>query len=446
MRHRICLIEDDEILGEALQERFEEEGFDCDWFGSGTDALAALRKGGYSVAVSDIQLPDLSGEALYRKLVDGGIATLPPFLFITGYGAVDQAVRLLKLGAEDYLTKPFEVAELLARVRGLCDRLLFPRGGSLSLGCSSSMQAVEAALNRLAASASTVLVTGESGVGKEHVARALHRAGDPDGSRPFVAVNCGAIPESLMEAELFGHEKGAFTGAVREKRGVFEQADGGSLFLDEIGDMPLSMQVKVLRAIQEQQITRVGAERARPIRIRLICATHQDLTTMVEEGSFREDLFYRINVVNIEVPPLRERPDDILWHARLFLEEQAAADHRRAFTLHQRAEEALLAYPWPGNVRELRNCLERACVFSQSSVLRPEDLFGDAWQRVLACMTGGREESLADYIQQCERDYIRRALMENDGRIAATAAVLGISRKTLWDKMRKLGLNRDDPD
>ncbi len=442
MKHRICLIEDDEILGEALVERFDDEGFCCDWFKEGAAALEALRHTGYSVAVSDIHLPDLTGEALYRKLMDGRSTTLPPFLFITGYGAVDQAVRLLKLGAEDYLTKPFEVAELLAKVNSLCERLISSDTGRVPLGDSASMKAVEATLPRLAASASTVLITGESGVGKEYVARALHQASDPGQEKPFVAVNCGAIPESLIEAELFGYERGAFSGAVRSKRGYFEQADGGSLFLDEIGDMPLGMQVKLLRAIQEQQITRIGSERTTPIGIRLICATHRDLAAMVEEGSFREDLYYRINVVNIQVPPLRERPDDILWHARLFLDRQTTADHTRPYTLHPRAEEALLAYPWPGNIRELRNCLERACVFSQSTVLRPEELFGDAWQRVLACITGEREESLADYIQQCERDYIRQVLTENEGRITATAAALGISRKTLWDKMRKLGLSR----
>jgi transcriptional regulator with PAS, ATPase and Fis domain len=306
------------------------------------------------------------------------------------------------------------------------------------------MKAIETMLPRLAASASTVLVTGESGVGKEYVSRALHQAGDGDGDKPFVAVNCGAIPESLLEAELFGYLKGAFTGAVRDKRGYFEQAHGGTLFLDEIGDMPLPMQIRLLRVVQERQITRLGAERAIPVEIRLICATHRDLSVMVDAGEFREDLYYRINVVNIHVPPLRERPEDILWHARLFLDELAGTTDRRPCTFHPRAEQALLAYPWPGNIRELRNCLERACVFNQAAVLMPEALFGDAWSRVRAEMSGQHEERLADYIQQCERDYISRVLTENEGRISTTASALGISRKTLWDKMRKLGLNESD--
>jgi len=440
VNHRICLIEDDEILGEALVERFDMEGYDCDWFKDGNSALNTLKRNNYSIVVSDIHLPDITGEELYQQLLDCS-RTLPPFLFVTGYGSVDQAVRLLKLGAEDYLTKPFEVAALLEKVQILCERLIPGNIDSFSLGQSPSMKAVEAALPRLSASDSTVLVTGESGVGKEYVAKALHSVNASGNQNPFVAVNCGAIPESLIESELFGYVKGSFTGALRDKRGYFEQANGGTLFLDEIGDMPLSTQVKVLRAIQERQITRIGTEQTTQVDIRLICATHRDLASMVEDGSFREDLYYRINVVNIHVPPLRERPDDILWHARLFLNSVTAKEDRRPCALHPRAEQALLAYPWPGNIRELRNCLERACIFNQSALLRPEDLFGDTLQRVLASMNGQREESLSDYIQQCERDYISRALTENEGRIANTANVLGISRKTLWEKMRKLGLN-----
>ncbi|MCP5443622.1 MAG: sigma-54-dependent Fis family transcriptional regulator [Chromatiaceae bacterium] len=440
MSYRICLIEDDEILGEALAERFEVAGFSCEWYKKGASALRALRQPRCHVVVSDIQLPDTTGEALYRTLLEQGAP--PPFLFITGYGAVDQAVRLLKLGAEDYLTKPFDVGELLDKVTALCERLaIVGSDGSLYLGGSPGMKAIEAALPRIAASASTVLVTGESGVGKEYVASALHQVGDPEGCKPFVAVNCGAIPESLIEAELFGYVKGAFTGAVRDKRGLFEQANGGSLFLDEIGDMPLPMQVKLLRAIQERCVTRIGAEQATRVEIRLICATHQDLAGMVSEGTFREDLYYRINVVNLHIPPLRQRPEDILWLTRLILDELAVDAGRRPCVLHSRAERALLTYPWPGNIRELRNCLERACVFSQSNVLAPEDLFGDSWQRVLVGSGGQHEESLANYIQQCERDYIRRVLVDNGERIADTAAALGISRKTLWDKMRKLGLS-----
>ena len=219
-------------------------------------------------------------------------------------------------------------------------------------------------LPRLAQHAATILISGESGVGKEKVALELHRADAGGAGRPFVAVNCGAVTESLLEAELFGHEKGAFTGAARARKGYFEQANGGTLFLDEIGEMPLAMQVKLLRAIQERSITRVGGEAPIPVSLRLICATHRDLKQMVEQGTFREDLLYRINVIQLKVPPLRERKDDILWLVRLFLDQYAAQHQTTRKSLHASAELAVLEYPWPGNVRELKHAIERAYILS----------------------------------------------------------------------------------
>ncbi len=439
MSCRICLIEDDEIIGEALLERFEVENLACDWHRNGASAMRALAAKSYCVVISDINLPDMSGEELFSRIRDKG--NVPPFLFITGYGSIDQAVRLLKMGGEDYLTKPFDVAELIGKVQMLCP-LPRRRGAGLhTLGVSASMQAIEAALSKLAASDSTVLISGESGVGKEYAARFLHRGFESQAALPFVAVNCGAIPETLLEAELFGHEKGAFTGAIREKRGLFEQAHGGTLFLDEIGDMPLAMQIKLLRAIQERSIQRIGSEKTIKVDIHLVCATHRDLDQMVQAGTFREDLFYRINVVNIPIAPLRERKEDILWHAKLFLEEFGHRKDGRERTFHPKAEQAMLAYPWPGNVRELRNSVERACVLSPSLVIMPEFLLGEAWRNSLARLSDLGGETLAQYIRQCERSYIMQALAENNNRISDTAEALGISRKTLWDKMRKLDLN-----
>lgn len=283
-----------------------------------------------------------------------------------------------------------------------------------------------------------MLITGESGVGKEKVARALHHARDPEGKRPFIAVNCGAITESLIESELFGYEKGAFTGAARERKGVFEQADGGTLFLDEIGEMPLPMQVRLLRAIQERTIVRVGGERTITVAIKLVCATNQDLRSMVEQGRFREDLYYRINVLHIPIPPLRERKEDILWLAGLFLDEFARRDGGLSHHLDPAAQQALLAYPWPGNVRELRHCLERSTLLHCEALLTASALFPQspgASQEADAA-----PETLADYLRACERSYISNALDQNTGRIADTAAELGISRKNLWEKMKKLGL------
>ena len=436
MQHRICLIEDDPIMGEALAERLDFEGFACDWYRDGKSGRRGLGQRRHSVVVSDINLPDISGEQLFCELLESGQA-LTPFIFITGYGAIDQAVRLLKLGAHDYVTKPFNVGELIGKIRNLCERQQPVANANAVLGISTSMRHIEGLLPRLAASRSAVLISGESGAGKEEVARALHRSGDPDGKTPFVAVNCGAIPENLIESELFGHEKGAFTGADRERHGVFEQADGGTLFLDEIGEMPPSMQVKLLRAIQDKTVVRVGGAMPRKVDIRLICATHHDLKAMVVSGDFREDLYYRIHVVHLHVPPLRERQEDILWLAAHFLDERAnRGEARRSLT--PEAERALTSYPWPGNVRELQHCLERASILSLTPLLNVDSLFGGNW--LSAEINDVLRQPLSGYLQDCERAYIRRALCECEGRIADTAALLGISRKNLWEKMRKLDM------
>lgn len=441
MSRVICLIEDDEIIGEAMTERFEVEEIACDWYRDGNSAIEALTTTKYCVVISDINLPDMNGEELFRKLLSREQA-LPPFLFITGYGSIDQAVRLLKMGGQDYLTKPFEIVELIEKLRSMCPQLSRGAQASIRLGASPVMRALDLTLGKLAASGSTVLITGESGVGKEYVARALHEESEQvaGSTRPFIAVNCGAIPEHLQEAELFGHEKGAFTDAHRAKRGLFEQADGGTLFLDEIGDMPLAMQVKILRAIQERAIQRVGSEKPIKVDIRLMVATHRDLEQMVRAGQFREDLFYRINVVNIDIPPLRDRKEDISWYTGVFLGEFKKNNGGQRRSLHPKAEQALLAYPWPGNIRELRNSLERACVLNPTPVIMAEYLFGEAWQANLAQLDELSGETLSEYIEQCERTYIGRVFSENSERVGDTANALGISRKTLWDKMRRLGL------
>ncbi|MFA6314440.1 MAG: sigma-54 dependent transcriptional regulator [Sterolibacterium sp.] len=439
MQHRIGLIEDDTIIGQALSERLDFEGFTCDWYRDGKSARRGLEQRRYSVVVSDINLPDTSGEELFCDFLGSG-KIIAPFIFITGYGAIDQAVRLLKLGAHDYVTKPFNVGELIGKIRGLCERQQPAVNATGQLGISTSMRQIEGLLPRLAASRSAVLISGESGVGKEEVARALHRAGDTESKTPFVAVNCGAIPENLIESELFGHDKGAFTGAERDRRGVFEQADGGSLFLDEIGEMPPSMQVKLLRAIQDRAVVRVGGATPRKVDIRLICATHHDLKAMVEQGDFREDLYYRIHVIHLHVPPLRERQEDILWLAALFLDRRASpGEARRMLTAD--AERALTRYPWPGNVRELQHCIERASVLSLNPLLNAENLFGASG--ALPAEDNAPKQPLSDHLQECERAYIRRALSECGGRIADSAALLGISRKNLWEKMRKLEMAED---
>jgi DNA-binding NtrC family response regulator len=425
-------------MGTPLQERLEMDGYACDWFQSGRAAMEALRDKRYDLAISDIRLPDIAGDVLFEELRAAG-ATLPPFLFITGHGAIDQAVKLLKMGARDYVTKPFDIGQLMTKIRELTVSRAADAPNNL-LGVSAAMRTISGLLPKLAASRSPILITGESGVGKEEVARRLHRIADPDGKRPFIAVNCGAIPDNLIESELFGHERGAFTGAVKSRDGVFVQADGGTLFLDEIGEMPASMQVKLLRAIQERAVVPVGGSTRKQVDIRLICATHRDLKTMVESGEFREDLYYRIHVIQIPVPPLRERREDILWLAEYFLAEMGAVDGRQ-FTLSTRAADALTNYPWPGNIRELRHCLERASVLSSGPCFETEAIFGCAGK--VPNVEGAERQPLSDYLNACERDYIGRALAECDGRIAETAGMLGISRKNLWQKMRKLGMGEE---
>ncbi len=431
----LCLIEDDEIMGESLFDRFELEGYAVDWHHTAQSALAAIGNRDYAAVVSDIRLPDGSGEEVFIRLLERGIS-LPPFLFITGHGSIDRAVALLKLGAADYITKPFDLDQLVEKVGALCGNRVSPCAeNDCRLGLSPSMRQISRTLPRLAQRAPTILITGESGVGKEVIAREIHHLDPKTQNQPFVAVNCAAVTESLLEAELFGHEKGAFTGAARTREGMFEQADGGTLFLDEIGDMPQSMQAKLLRAVQERKIVRVGGNAEITVNLRLICATHRDLRKMVEEGGFREDLYYRIHVIQIKVPPLRERREDILWFAHRFLEEQSAKEERKQ--LSRVGEEALLAHPWPGNVRELRHAIERASILTPGLLLEPETLFEEGER---PAPPDNRE--LGSYLQGCEEHYIRDALARNDGHLGHTAESLGISRKNLWEKMKKLGTCR----
>jgi len=443
VKPRICLIEDDIFMGTPLVERLEMEGYVCDWFQTGTEARQALRHEAYQLAISDIRLPDITGDVLFQELL-AEQRPLPPFLFITGFGAIDQAVDLLKLGAQDYVTKPFDIGQLMAKIQALCLRCP-PELEANHLGISAVMRTIELLLPKLAASSSPLLITGESGVGKEEVARRLHCVANGKDSAPFIAVNCGAIPENLMESELFGHEKGAFTGAVRARTGVFEQANRGTLFLDEIGEMPPAMQVKLLRAIQDRAVLPVGGNRQHPVDIRLICATHRDLKAMVEAGEFREDLYYRIHVIHLPVPPLRERQEDILWLAERFLSELGAKSGSN-FSLSVRARDALVNYPWPGNIRELRHCLERASVLSSSACFESEAIFGFAGMLGQAANQARERQPLDGYLQLCEHDYIRRTLEECGGRITETAGLLGISRKNLWQKMRKLGMRSSETD
>jgi DNA-binding NtrC family response regulator len=440
---KVCLVEDDDIMGESLVDRFALEGISCDWHKSAKSAASDLREKRYDVVVSDIRLPDRDGDNLFEELQAQQLY-VPPWIFITGYGTIERAIALMKLGAADYVTKPFDLDQLVVKLRAYIPES--PHDERLpTLGLSPGMRRIEDMLPRLASQSTTVLITGQSGVGKEVVAREIHRLDPIRTSKPFIAVNCGGIPENLLEAELFGHERGAFTGALKLKHGLLEQANGGTLFLDEIGDMPVAMQVKLLRVLQERTVTRLGSEQSVPVNFRLICATHRDLKKLVEQGGFREDLFYRINVIHLRVPPLRERPEDILWYARRFLREVAQQSTERPKSLSNGAEKALLNYLWPGNVRELRHCIERAYVLTPGNTLDPqvlfdeEQAFGDCG--VAANCVGVKQPTLSTCLEECERQYLLQQLTQHDWHMTETATAIGISRKNLWERLRRLSLS-----
>lgn len=438
-RRSLCLIEDDEIMGESLVQLFRLEQFDVTWCRTAKDAANAIRNRQFAVVVSDIRLPDATGGDLFQELKRQN-PMLPPFIFMTAFGTIDRAVELLKAGAADYITKPFDIDVMMAKVRNSATEYgNITSGSDSALGISAPMKRLAESVPRLAKSATALLITGESGVGKEHVAKLFHDCAVA-GRGSFVAVNCASIPESLMEAELFGFERGAFSGAVKAKRGYVELAHQGTLFLDEIGEMPLSMQAKLLRVLQEHRFSRIGGESSIASEFRLVCATHRDLREMVKNGTFREDLYYRVHVIELHIPPLRERPEDVRWFVRHFVDEFNHAHGDALRRVDPRTEQALMHYSWPGNIRELKHAVERACILSSGPLLGIDSFFGDASGSVDFSSPGEASESLSDYLMACERDYLTLILERHDGHMTRAAEALGITRKTLWEKLRRLGI------
>ena len=440
---QIGVIEDDPVMGGSLIQRLELEGYAPIWWQTASDALVSIGKVRPDLLICDVRLPDLDGEEVFRRaLPDLGDA---PVLFITAYADVEQAVRLVRGGADDYLTKPFDIEDLLDRIGGLLDARRPRAEVSHALGMSAVMLRIEALLRRVGDIDSTVLFTGESGAGKEVAARFLHRISSR-AAAPFMAVNCAAIPGELMESELFGHERGAFTGAQVQHKGYAERAGGGVLFLDEVGDLAPALQVKLLRLLHDRVFFRLGGDRPITCSARIVCATNRDLGEMVEQGSFRKDLFYRINVIPITIPPLRERSEDILPLAAGYVRHFNDSFGRSIRGLSEAGKAALLAHHWPGNVRELRNRTERAVALTDQAWLGPADLFPDT-----VGQTGDRRSArrplgtLAEARADAERRQIERVLECTGGQLARTAAMLGISRTTLWEKMRKLGFDRSPP-
>lgn len=430
----ILLIEDDPIMGESLLQRFELEGLQVSWcrrLSEARDALSTLP----SAVVSDVRLPDGLATEWFVSL-PATVRALPWF-FLTGYGSVNDAVAAVRAGAREYLTKPFDIESLVSKIRDAANISVSHDDDAL-LGVSVAMRRVEAMVHKVAAQKVSVLLTGESGVGKEVAAQLIHSQDPRAGKGAFVAVNCAAIPETMLEAEFFGYEKGAFSGAVRAHKGYLERAHNGTLFLDEVGELPASMQAKLLRALQEKCFFRIGAERTTQSDFRILAATNRDLYADMNAGAFREDLFYRLAVIKIELPPLRERPEDIRWLTEKLLA-QIVVEQGRPLAMSEPFLRDLMRREWRGNVRELRSFLEQAVVLSDGGMLDlPEGLASQ--NEVVSNLHGDGIAPLQCFIETVERSHIQKALQHCEGSVGKTADVLGISRKTLWEKMKKLAI------
>ena len=446
---RIVVVDDEPAQRELIGGFLAKQGHEVFPAASGAEALAHVKDRQVDLVLSDCRMPGMSGPELLLgiKAVNPEV----PLILMTAYGTVETAVQAMKDGAADYLTKPLDLEELLLRlarvaeqsrlrseVRDLQARLVERHRLEGIIGESGRMQEVLALAKRVAPSNATVLIRGESGTGKELIARAIH-FNSPRAGGPLVNLNCAALPEQLLESELFGHEKGAFTGAVAQRKGRFEQADGGSIFLDEIGDLSPTLQVKLLRVLQERQFERVGGNRTLTVDVRVLAATHRDLERAMREGTFRDDLYYRLNVVTIQIPPLRERREDISLLLDHFLRKFAAKNRRDVTGLTAAARDALLKYDYPGNVRELENIVERAILLCRGRVIDLEDL--------PATVRPGQRSAdeplpkdLPGVLADIERQAIESALDRSGGVQTQAAAALGISERVLRYKMKKYGL------
>ena len=455
MADRILVVDDEPSMRRMLEILLRQEGFEVRAAQSAEEALAALSRTSFDLIISDIRMPGLSGIDLLRRVRAEGPGA--EVVLITAYATAESAIEALKLGAFDYVTKPFQVDELLHIVRNAVEKHALQEENILLkaelsqqahfgeiIGGSPQMRQIYALIERIAPTTSTVLIQGESGTAKELVARAIHQR-SARGSRPFVSVNCGGIPETLLESELFGHVKGAFTGAYATKKGLFDTAHGGTLFLDEIGEMSPLMQVKLLRALQERRIRAVGATEDHEVDARVLAATNQDLARLVQEKRFREDLFYRINVITIQLPPLRKRRDDIPTLAQHFLQKCAAAGDRPAPSLTAGAMGLLESYAWPGNIRELENVVERALALAPGERIEvshlPEHLLGYKMPAAAGEMDIPEDGfSLPEAVEGVRAAYIRRALAMEEGVMVRAAARLGISFRSMRYFVKKYHL------
>lgn len=442
----VLVVDDEDDLRELLELTLLRMGLSCDGAATVADARRLLESGSYRLCLTDMRLPDGDGLELVRY-INTRCQDLPVAV-ITAFGSMENAVVALKAGAFDYLAKPVGLEQLRALVRSVFridgDPARHAERGPapLLLGESQAMEQVRALIEKLARSLAPVYVSGESGSGKERAARAIHALG-PRASAPFVAVNCGAIPENLMESEFFGCRKGAFTGADSDREGFFQAADGGTLFLDEVADLPLPMQVKLLRVIQEKRVRRLGDTAEQPVDVRIVCATHQNLKSLVEEGRFRQDLFYRLNVIELRMPALRERREDIVPLAQALLENIAERSGLPLPVLSAGAREALSGYAFPGNVRELENVLERALALCSGERIEVDDLqLEPVTTEFEGRVAEGAVEQLGlqSYLDQVERQAILDTLVKTTGNRTAAARLLGVTFRSLRYRMERLGL------
>jgi two-component system response regulator HydG len=450
MQGSVLFVDDDQSMCDLVETSLSKRGFKIVARTSADEAMLSVAQDDFDVVVTDLNMTGMSGLDLCRRIVENRPDV--PVVVVTAFGSMEAAVAAIRAGAYDFITKPFQMDELgftigrAVQHRSLREEVKRLRKAAAAstqfgemVGASPAMRKVYELLERVADTDATVLITGESGTGKELVAKALHRRGRR-GNGPFVAVNCAAVPEPILESELFGHTKGAFTDAKTGRTGLFLQASTGTLFLDEIGEMPLGMQVKLLRALQERKVRPVGGEQEVPFDSRIVAATNRDLESEVAEHKFREDLYYRINVVRVQVPPLRARGNDVLLLAQNFVERFAAQNNKKVVGLSSPAAEKLLAYEWPGNVRELQNCVERAVALTQFEQITVEDLpdkVRNYRSNRLVVATEDPSELLT--MEEVERRYILKVLQTVGGNKTLAAQVLGFDRRTLYRKLERYG-------
>jgi two-component system response regulator AtoC len=452
----VLVVDDDPGTRKVARANLGLEGFEVLVASSGAEALARLAESDPLAVVTDLKMPDLDGIALMERAHAERPAL--PFVLVTAHATVETAVQALQRGAQHYLVKPIRWDELalvlrqavaherarrdLERLRGELDRAA---GFEELVGGSPAMQEVFRVVQQVADADATVLLRGETGTGKELVARALHRR-SARSERAFVAVNCTAVPRELMESEFFGHEKGAFTGAASRRQGRFQQADGGTLFLDEVGDLDLAIQAKLLRALQEREVTRVGAERIERVDVRVVAATNRDLEVLVKEGQFRDDLYYRLNVIPVRLPPLRERPGDVAALVDHFVRSFAERLGRPVPMPPPEVLVAAASYPWPGNVRELRNLCERAALMGWDAVA---PLLGQPAAEQPSLATPAEFslpllDARARLVERFEREYLTRLLRQHRGKVGEVARAAGIAERNLYEKLKAYGISRDD--